>query len=250
MTARDPGIDPFLEALRQDLPTAGDKARARARLFAAGALVAGGGMAPGALASGTASSPTGLLAKVLAWPAVAKVGLATGVVAATTLPLALGPNQGERARGPAPSASSFPRPAPVPAQTALPSPRLASTSEEAMVSQVEGAPSPAPLEAPDVPAKAVGPTLPAPAALHETRESASLEGHPGQAPSAAFPLLESRRVAEDSLKEETRLIEQALGALRSGDRHRATERLQEHRQRFPDGLLSRERERALRRLSP
>jgi hypothetical protein len=49
-----------------------------------------------------------------------------------------------------------------------------------------------------------------------------------------------------TLREETALIDGALAALRSGDRARAATLLGEHQRRFPQGLLARERERALR----
>jgi hypothetical protein len=51
-----------------------------------------------------------------------------------------------------------------------------------------------------------------------------------------------------TLREETALIDGALAALRSGNRARAATLLGEHQRRFPQGLLARERERALRTL--
>jgi hypothetical protein len=55
-------------------------------------------------------------------------------------------------------------------------------------------------------------------------------------------------VRASQLAEETRLIEQALVALGDSDPNFARHMLDEHARRFPDGLLVRERERALERL--
>jgi hypothetical protein len=55
-------------------------------------------------------------------------------------------------------------------------------------------------------------------------------------------------VRSSTLGEETRLLEQAMLALGAGDRSLARRSLEEHERRFPDGLLVRERERALDRL--
>jgi hypothetical protein len=50
---------------------------------------------------------------------------------------------------------------------------------------------------------------------------------------------------EGTLRAETALIERALAAIRAGDATRARALLAEHGERFPNGLLVRERERAL-----
>jgi hypothetical protein len=50
---------------------------------------------------------------------------------------------------------------------------------------------------------------------------------------------------EGTLRAETALIERALAAIRAGDATRARALLAEHAERFPKGLLLRERERAL-----
>ena len=64
---------------------------------------------------------------------------------------------------------------------------------------------------------------------------------------AVFPALENRS-RESTLREETELVDWALSALRSGDTAGARALLQEHAQRFPNGVLVRERERALERV--
>jgi hypothetical protein len=50
-----------------------------------------------------------------------------------------------------------------------------------------------------------------------------------------------------TLAEETALVERALYALKRGDRDSARRTLEEHARRFPNGLLARERDRALLR---
>jgi TolA-binding protein len=56
------------------------------------------------------------------------------------------------------------------------------------------------------------------------------------------------RVAS-TLAEETRLLDGAFAALAAGDRGRASQLIQEHEARYPNGLLQKERERARLRLS-
>jgi len=51
-----------------------------------------------------------------------------------------------------------------------------------------------------------------------------------------------------TLAEETGLMERAIGALHDGDLDRASHWLREHERRFPQGLLARERLRALARV--
>lgn len=129
MKTPNPHVDPFVEAdpfvaaLRGDLPSAADEARVRARLLAVGVAVTGatlstssaaspfcaatgvtsgtigavpGGAAVsgGALAAGAPAAlvKAGLLSKVLLLPVAAKVGVATTLavaVAATSVPLVL-----------------------------------------------------------------------------------------------------------------------------------------------------------------
>jgi hypothetical protein len=63
-----------------------------------------------------------------------------------------------------------------------------------------------------------------------------------------FPVEESKDArALGTLGEETELVERALYALKLGDREGARRALAEHGRRFPNGLLARERERALAR---
>jgi hypothetical protein len=59
----------------------------------------------------------------------------------------------------------------------------------------------------------------------------------------------ARAVEPTTLREETALIDRALSALRASDAQRATTLLAEHERRFPNGLLSQERERARRKLT-
>jgi TolA-binding protein len=85
------------------------------------------------------------------------------------------------------------------------------------------------------------------AAANPTRAMA--EAQPKNAPSVTgFDAASTNSAPETTLREETRLIDGALAALRAGDRTRAAALLGEHAQRFPNGLLRRERARALHKL--
>jgi hypothetical protein len=94
MTAPKDDDDPFIHALREDLPSATDEARVRARLLAAG-LIAGGALSSSsaaaasgaALASKAVASQAGFLSKLALLPTAAKVGIATVALAGVSLPL-------------------------------------------------------------------------------------------------------------------------------------------------------------------
>ena len=70
---------------------------------------------------------------------------------------------------------------------------------------------------------------------------------------AALPPLDAPVAPQTSrastLREETELMERALVALKRGDRATARHWLMQHAQRFPNGVLVRERERALARVN-
>jgi hypothetical protein len=84
--------DLWLESLRADLPSAGDRERTRQRLAAAGVLALGTvSSATAAAASGNALAgvPAGLLQKIAAWSWTGKVALASVVCAGVSAPLAV-----------------------------------------------------------------------------------------------------------------------------------------------------------------
>jgi hypothetical protein len=141
MTAANDDDDLFIEALRDDLPSAADEARVRARLLGAGLVVGGvavsssvaasggaaGGIASSGIASGgaaggggigtgalvaNAGAKVGVLAKLALLPASAKIGVAAVALAAVSTPLVV--SELERVqRQPAASVSSVAPAAPV-----------------------------------------------------------------------------------------------------------------------------------------
>lgn len=91
MKTPNPDVDPFVEALRGDLPSAADEARVRARLLAAGVALTGAALStssaaasqvaatnvfPGAVGSGAAASGSAITGSAM--PASAVAGLGAG----------------------------------------------------------------------------------------------------------------------------------------------------------------------------
>ncbi len=229
MSTREPETDPFIDALRADLPTERDQARIRARLLAAGVIASTGLAAPG-VAAGSAVAG-GVLPKLLALPMFAKVGLAATVIGLSAVPVARYTARSE-VKAPAQPSTAPARP------TALAAAPATAT--------------PAALAAPHVEA-AVSPELPRERA-RSLPESSRAQNAPSTA-TAAVPEVERASVGsfeaapapldEGTLRAETALIEGALAAIRGGDTTRARGLLADHAARFPNGLLLRERERAL-----
>jgi len=235
MSTREPDADPFIDALRDDLPTERDQARIRARLLAAGVIAGTGLAAPGVAAGGAVAS--GLLPKLLALPMFAKVGLAATVIGLSAVPVA---RYTARSEARPPAAPSSVRDA----VTAAPAVVAA-----APVADVTAAPA------------SVEPPAPEPELPRERARSLpefSRERSDANAASQAIPAVARPSVGsfeapsapldEGTLRAETALIEGALAALRAGDTTRARELLAEHATRFPNGLLLRERQRALARM--
>jgi len=280
----EPDVDPFVEALRDDLPSAADERRVRARLLAAGvvvgsaalsvqtaaaltgpgasvpagagtgALAAGGsalnGATSGAALTGASGAAGGLGAAGA--PALIKVGLLSKVL---VLPLAAKVGVATTLAV-AVAATSIP----------LVLDRDAGTAK---VANVAAPPPAARVAAPPPAARDVAPLL-SPAVVPGARESGTRE--PEVAPSAAGDgadptpradtgVSSAPRVSRPSrapraasahtsaLSEEARLMERAMLALGEGDHVLARRSLEEHARRFPRGLLARERERAFTRLS-
>jgi hypothetical protein len=241
MTSPEPDFDALVDALRSDLPNDADERRVRARLLGAGVALTAAAIAPTATAAGMASgssAPIALLHKFGALSWLTKVGIA-GVTATAVVPVAINWSNPEAGNG-----------SPV---TAPATPRI--TARHA--SQQPKAKQPAAAELAVLPTPAA-----APAAKTE-REGAGLEAAPaseppapeahaapvsasGPGPVAAFPVEETKGPRPlGTLGEETELVERALYALKLGDREGARRTLAEHARRFPNGLLARERERAL-----
>jgi TolA-binding protein len=84
------------------------------------------------------------------------------------------------------------------------------------------------------------------AAPSETRAAAEVDGSSGANAASAPP--PNVYASTSTLAEETGLMERAIAALHDGDLERARYWLNEHERRFPNGLLARERFRALARV--
>jgi hypothetical protein len=233
MSTREP--DPFIDALRDDLPTERDQARIRARLLAAGVIAGAGLAAPGVAAGGAVA--TGLLPKLLALPMFAKVGLAATVIGFSAIPVARHTARSEE-RPPA-TRISVHEAAPVPPAT----PTVAPIPERAA--------APPSVEAPD--AKPELPRERARSLPEFSREPSDVNTPSDAVPAVTRPAVgsfdtPSAPLDEGTLRAETALIEGALAALRAGDTARVRSLLAEHATRFPNGLLVRERQRALSRV--
>jgi len=209
---RDP-VDGFIEALRADLPSPEVDAAMRQRLRAAGLAIPA---VPGAVA------PVPVLAtatKVWAPSMAAKLGLASVLVVGTPAAVILGTRphadtQAAIAEAPSLRQTDFderPGSSPATPESTTPPPPEAST----------------------------GPAIP-----------------PASSASAPQHRADGRKTSRDpkpladpsSLRAETELIERSLAALEAGEFEAARTALAAHAERFPHGLLKRERERTQRRL--
>lgn len=226
MTLSEHNVESFVDALRADVPTARDELRVRARLAAAGVAVGASVAAPS-----LAVAHTGLGSKLAALSWTAKVGLATAVVAAgTAAPVVV-----HYARTSAPNVPSA-------AATRAESRRV--SFRTARPADAEGLPRVV-AEVKSPPSTAV-PTAQTTRARSAEANSTPTAGSAASAlePAGAFPAVPFH----GTLREETELMERALAAIREGDRATAFSVLKDHARRFPNGLLARERERALGRL--
>lgn len=216
-------------ALRGDLPNERDEARLRARLtgLGLGVGVTLTSATAAALAGSKSTAPAGLWGFLGSLPLGAKVGIATVVTASVVA----GPVYYEKRYAPVEAS---------PAKQAATQPVAHATARRA-ANPVLAAP---PVET--VPASSASPSAPSPALVGAQLPRAVAAER--AAPRANAPQLRDTAplpaAAAATLGEETRLIDAALSALRRGDRATATEFIRQHEQRFPDGLLRRERERA------
>jgi hypothetical protein len=228
------------EALRGDLPSQDTEARLRRRLLAAG-LAIGNGVATTTAAAGTAASGTaasGLVAKVVGLSWGVKLGFAA-MVAIPTVGLLLegrGEQQRNAAAVVAPARAVEAQRTRQPAPAALPD----VTSE---VGNEGAKPEPGLAAVKTVrPGIATEPPPPSddgsPGAAHPSRADFGAVDAPLRAPQVA-----------STLAEETRLLDGAFAALSAGDRGRASQLIEAHAARYPNGLLQKERERARLRLS-
>lgn len=227
------------QALRRDLPSADAEARVRRRLLAAGVAI-GNGMAVTAAAATNgataAASSSGLLAKALGW----SWGVKLGVAAAVTIPcVGLWIDRPSTplvvtTRAPAPRATE-----------AWVSGSTVATPAEARERTHDSASSKAPRE-PVVakPLTTEASASPSVGAIEPKRGSASpsqrVFSMPEQGPQGSS--------LGSTLADETRLLDGAFLELAAGNRLGAAARVREHEQRYPAGLLLKERERAKAKL--
>jgi hypothetical protein len=231
----------FERALKSDLPSADEQARLRKRLLAAG-LSVGSGLAATSTASAQVGWGATVVAKVLAlpWPMTLVLGaaVATPIVA---LPVWLSPGKASHAASnaaPVRSArSAMPLAVSPPSVTGPelnPEPASAPNTESGIQGDaprpVQRAASSA-LRAPE-PSSVAASAAPAVAAFATPNGAASVDSARGASTLAA----------------ETQLLDRAFAELAAGHRSSAATLIQEHQRRFPNGLLSQERERARARL--
>jgi hypothetical protein len=272
----DRRVDTLVDALRADLPSDPDARRVRARLAAAGVAVGTGFASQAAAGSAVATKGllssvwSGLSAQLGALSLVSKVGLATIVsICALSVPLVLS------RRSPASDTAR----AAVAVRARLPRNRAADVAQPAPASAL-AVPLPTPLHVDsqlkrviDTPARSGGNAGARPrgaraadAVANGAERSVAVHAvsELGPPPTAAWPPLpleaapnaSNERITTgtesplppSTLGEETALIDAAFTALRARDFGAAAGFIAEHERRFPRGLLSRERERARRRL--
>jgi hypothetical protein len=215
MSELDPHSTALLEALRSEAPDADPKERVRARLAASGVL--------GVSALAAAQAPALALAKPAGWLGLTKLMvLGTGVLAVGTLAVVTVTHTRqaptEVAAGARPVAAS-------PLASTLPAPVLPSREREGSEPVAEVAASQAT------------------PALTESRQRKVR--HSRRSPVEALTLPEP---ASSTLAAESTLLARAVRALNDGHTDEAHALLREHAERFPGGLLVRERELALARL--
>jgi|GEM_PF-3023347 len=265
-------------ALQEELPRPEDLERVRAHLETAGVLVTGSALLAARLSEGLSAGSglaplapkTGVLAKLMALSATSKtlvaLSLASGVAApAIWQSMDRGPSSapesslGAQTSEPQSRVASAP-----PQQTAFEKLPLTAQEEIAATSpalSAQGMTSDSASSRPASSRPASSSTASSRAngeAPSGTSKSLDIGTSHGPLPSGASnattpaPRVDSTAasgVAASLLREETALIEQALVALRGGDRARARAFLSTHAQRFPEGALAPERRQTLERLA-
>ena len=280
--------EPFIDALRDDLPSENDERRALARLLAAGVMTGAGVAVPGTVAAaGVVSAPVGFVAKLSGLSWAAKVGLAgAAAVVAAGAPVAMElashrPGNVPESTAPESTAatieSTTQRAQQRPATDQIGSALGVSVSSREVETHSRRDRAPAQLHAPGFGATPMAttpnqqkPRSSADAAVARRALAQPTAEASASAPVLAFPTVEVPALPEPGrdargsalveafdevestepqsmLAEESLLIQQAMLALRAGDRAAALYWLGEHTRRFPQGRLERERERALER---
>ncbi len=230
---------PFEAALKGDLPSGAEQARVRQRLLGAGISVGSGLAASSVAASTQVGWGASAVAKLGALSLAAKVGLIVAVAAPFVAVPVLRARSAARPRitGVAvATALAKPHGLPLSAHAA---PELAPVPALGNVSANEVSPV-TPRSTPQRPAAPPARADPSTAALPAVAAFDSLGSADAQAQS------ESQRAT--TLAAETQLLDRAFAEIAAGHRAAAAALIAEHQRRFPNGLLSQERERARARL--
>ena len=275
----DPEFDDLLNALRSDLPSEHDSARLRAKLSALG--IAAGVTATSATAAASTASAGASAAKGTAlvggaavqatgWSLAAKLGVAAAVSVSAVSLVAM---RGEFARpevtaphGVSVASASLVQharvAAPNDATRGVPLPLAAPAGTTAAPEAVREAPAASVAVTASPPRRVVaGAARGASGPIAVASASKTANGAPGDSnkaeqvdapPDSSVGSFEATELSpnktETTLAEETQLIDAALAAVRRSDSALAERWLAEHRRRFPNGLLHRERLRAERKL--
>jgi hypothetical protein len=259
---QDPEIDALVEALRGDVPSERDRDRVRHKLIAAGIAVSAGSALSGAVvakasaataSAGSSTAAAGAGASVVGASVGAKLAalslsakISAGVVVLASASALTVYDAGERSsrsstRKPVTEAVAAAAPALTPAAHAAEEPA-------AIEPRVIVAPAPAPIAAVVAPAKL------------RTQSPRARIGTVRSVPPAAEPVLEepvatptpeaaASALPPSALRAEAELLERALSALHAGELESARRALSAHAERFPQGALRRERERAHQQLT-
>lgn len=217
-------LDPYLDVLRGDFPSASEETRLRQKLIGAGIGVTATLVTKTAAAATTSLVKGGAAAKFTSWFIGLPLMAQLGIVTATTTVVATGPIW---------AVSQQLRPRSAPKVTTVPTTTAASRIAPTAVPPVGKAPAPATVASASQQSRTlvVGPTQSTP------------RSEPAVASAAALRTDEARALAE-----EARLIDEALAAIRRGDLAQAERWLDQHARRFEAARLATERERARQRL--
>lgn len=245
--------------LQEELPTSFDRERVRARLESAGVLVAGSALLAARLSEGLSGGvglaplapKASLLAKLATLSATSKALVAVSLASVLALPVVWPSTPSEAGAMPTTSKSSTSSLDLRVAASKAPEKRGDVLSEPLEAEVVRDVSSPVATEPNSGPMEQ---------SFHESSAGLAaprLSSHATVLPSSKRPPESARTDAKafnpppevSPLREETALIEQALAALRRGDRALARAFLESHRERFPNGALAPERRQTLERLA-
>jgi hypothetical protein len=258
---QDPELDALVDALRGDIPSERDRDRVRSKLIAAGVAVSVGSALSGAVvakasaataSAGSSTAAAGTGAGVVGASVAAKLaGLSLSAkISAGALVLASASALSVYDAGERSSRSSMRKPVTEAVVAAAPvlAPVAHAAEEPAVIEpSVIVAPAPAPIAAVAAPAKLRSHS---PRARIGTVRSAPPAVDPVQDPLAApTPEAPASASLPSALRAEAELLERALSALHAGELESARRALSAHAERFPQGALRRERERAHQQLN-